>query len=242
MVPLIRTYGAAVVVGCIDEDSSRAMAVTGSASWRRGGTHGMLTGKYGVPERDPHLRSARLSGGYGDLTTWAPRSRPSRGVRAITRFPKKLQDHSRHLERLLRLPRGPRGAQRGLLSSAPRPASLRHVNSERLERYASIPEEERGSPRTSSTGGARTRWRRRRPLPRPDRPEGHGVPLHRREAGLYIVEGSRRACWTIWTLKLEEMGALDIINGPLMKGMGEAGASSRTPAQSWPRCSSPRKP
>ncbi|MFI5329197.1 MAG: homocysteine S-methyltransferase family protein, partial [Candidatus Rokuibacteriota bacterium] len=51
VVPLIRTYGAAVVGGCIDEDKQQGMAVTRQrklAIAER--THDLLTGKYGVPE------------------------------------------------------------------------------------------------------------------------------------------------------------------------------------------------
>src|SRR5256884_2110545 len=51
VVPFIHRYGAAVVVGCIDEDKARGMAVTSArklAIAER--SHRLLTGKYGVAE------------------------------------------------------------------------------------------------------------------------------------------------------------------------------------------------
>src|SRR5256884_9850263 len=56
VVPLLRTYGGAVVVGCIDEDKQQGMAVTRArklAVAER--SHALLTEKYGVPGRDPHF-------------------------------------------------------------------------------------------------------------------------------------------------------------------------------------------
>src|SRR4029077_17501169 len=53
VIPLLRTYGGAVVVGCIDEDKQQGMAVTRA---RKLGvaerSHALLTEKYGVPARD----------------------------------------------------------------------------------------------------------------------------------------------------------------------------------------------
>src|SRR5262249_1485460 len=53
VVPLLHTYGGAVVVGCIDEDKQQGMAVTRArklAIAER--SQALLTGKYGVPARD----------------------------------------------------------------------------------------------------------------------------------------------------------------------------------------------
>src|SRR5262249_14298806 len=53
VVPLIKKYGAAVVVGCIDEDKQQGQAFTRErklAIARR--SFDLLTTKYGLPERD----------------------------------------------------------------------------------------------------------------------------------------------------------------------------------------------
>ena len=53
MVPLGRRYGAAFVVGTIDEDPEQGMAITAArklAVARR--AHALLTGEYGVPGED----------------------------------------------------------------------------------------------------------------------------------------------------------------------------------------------
>jgi 5-methyltetrahydrofolate--homocysteine methyltransferase len=100
------------------------------------------------------------------------------------------------------------------------------VNSERLERYASIPEEERRLAQDLIY------WRGADPVAafaahfrgRTRAPKDTGVPLPLDERlARYIVEGSKEGLLDDLALKLEEMGALDIINGPLMKGMGEVG-------------------
>src|SRR5258706_16193311 len=67
VVPLIRTYGAAVVVGCIDEDKQQGMAVTRQrklAIAER--TPEPLPGKHGGPERDPIFDPLLFPVGTGD--------------------------------------------------------------------------------------------------------------------------------------------------------------------------------
>jgi len=89
VVPLIRTYGAAVVVGCIDEDKQQGMAVTRQrklAIAER--THELLTGKYGVPERDLIFDPLVFPVGTGDANYIGSAVETIEGVRAIkTRFP-----------------------------------------------------------------------------------------------------------------------------------------------------------
>src|SRR5262249_58968024 len=52
IVPLLRAYGGAVVVGCIDEDKRQGMAVTRARKLAIAERcHDLLTRKYGVPAR-----------------------------------------------------------------------------------------------------------------------------------------------------------------------------------------------
>ena len=100
------------------------------------------------------------------------------------------------------------------------------VNSERLERYASIPEEERrlaedliemrGADPVAAFA-AHFRGKTKEP-----RAAAAALPLDERLAR-YIVEGSKEGLIDDLGLKLGEAGALEIINGPLMKGMEEVG-------------------
>ena len=229
VVPLIRTYGAAVVVGCIDEDKQQGMAVTRQrklAVAER--THGLLTGKYGVPERDLIFDPLVFPVGTGDVNYVGSAVETIEGVRAIkTRFP-----NCKTILGISNVSFGLPAAGREVLNAVflyeCTKAGLDYaiVNSERLERYASIPEEER---RLSQD---LIYWRGADPVAafaahfrgRTRAPKDTGVPLPLDERlARYIVEGSKEGLLDDLALKLEEMGALDIINGPLMKGMGEVG-------------------
>src|SRR5713101_7287141 len=229
VVPLIRTYGAAVVVGCIDEDKQQGMAVTRQrklAVAER--THELLTGKYGVPERDLIFDPLVFPVGTGDVNYVGSAVETIEGVRAIkTRFP-----NCKTILGISNVSFGLPAAGREVLNAVflyeCTKAGLDYaiVNSERLERYASIPEEER---RLSQD---LIYWRGADPVAafaahfrgRTRAPKDTGVPLPLDERlARYIVEGSKEGLLDDLALKLEEMGALDIINGPLMKGMGEVG-------------------
>src|SRR5713101_4661751 len=208
VVPLIRTYGAAVVVGCIDEDKQQGMAVTRQrklAVAER--THGLLTGKYGVPERDLIFDPLVFPVGTGDVNYVGSAVETIEGVRAIkTRFP-----NCKTILGISNVSFGLPAAGREVLNAVflyeCTKAGLDYaiVNSERLERYASIPEEER---RLSQD---LIYWRGADPVA--------AFAAHFRGRTRAPKEGLLDDL----ALKLEEMGALDIINGPLMKGMGEVG-------------------
>ncbi|HEY7869293.1 MAG TPA: homocysteine S-methyltransferase family protein, partial [Methylomirabilota bacterium] len=90
VVPLLRTYGAAVVVGCIDEDKQQGMAVTRQrklAIAER--SHELLTGKYDVPERDLIFDPLVFPVGTGDANYVGSAVETIEGVRAIkARFPR----------------------------------------------------------------------------------------------------------------------------------------------------------
>ncbi|HET9854539.1 MAG TPA: homocysteine S-methyltransferase family protein, partial [Methylomirabilota bacterium] len=146
VVPLIRTYGAAVVVGCIDEDKQQGMAVTRQrklAIAER--AHGLLTGKYGVPERDLIFDPLVFPVGTGDVNYIGSAVETIEGVRAIkARFPsaKTILGISNVS---FGLPTAGREVLNAVFLYECTKAGLDYaiVNSERLERYASIPEEER---------------------------------------------------------------------------------------------------
>ncbi|MGH7317086.1 MAG: homocysteine S-methyltransferase family protein, partial [Candidatus Rokuibacteriota bacterium] len=229
VVPLIRTYGAAVVVGCIDEDKQQGMAVTRQrklAVAER--AHELLTGKYGVPERDLIFDPLVFPVGTGDVNYVGSAVETIEGVRAIkARFPA-----CRTILGISNVSFGLPTAGREVLNAVflyqCTKAGLDYaiVNSERLERYASIPEEER------KLAEDLIYWRGADPVAafaahfrgrtRVAKDTGVPLPLDQRLAR-YIVEGSKEGLLDDLALKLEEQSALDIINGPLMKGMEEVG-------------------
>jgi 5-methyltetrahydrofolate--homocysteine methyltransferase len=229
VVPLIRTYGAAVVVGCIDEDKQQGMAVTRQrklAIAER--AHELLTGKYEVPARDLIFDPLVFPVGTGDANYIGSAVETIEGVRAIkARFP-----GSKTILGISNVSFGLPTAGREVLNAVflyeCTKAGLDYaiVNSERLERYASIPEEERrlaedliywrgADPVAAFAAHFRGRTRAAKDT-------GVPLPLDQRLAR-YVVEGSKEGLLDDLALKLEEASALDIINGPLMKGMEEVG-------------------
>ncbi|HSV07242.1 MAG TPA: homocysteine S-methyltransferase family protein, partial [Candidatus Binatus sp.] len=84
VVPFIHRYGAAVVVGCIDEDKARGMAVTSArklAIAER--SHRLLTGKYGVAEEDIIFDPLVFPVGTGDQNYVGAGAETIEGVRLI---------------------------------------------------------------------------------------------------------------------------------------------------------------
>jgi len=228
VVPLLRTYGGAVVVGCIDEDKQQGMAVTRArklAVAER--SHSLLTETYGLPARDLIFDALVFPVGTGDASYIGSAVETIEGIRAIkARFPE-----SKTILGISNVSFGLPPAGREVLNAVflyhCTKAGLDYaiVNTERLERYASIPEEERRlaedliywrSPDPVGAFAAHFRGRKK---------EARAVaalPLDERLAR-YIVEGSKDGLLDDLALKLEEAAPLAIINGPLMKGMEEVG-------------------
>jgi len=229
VVPLLRTYGGAVVVGCIDEDKQQGMAVSRQrklAIAER--SHELLTGKYGLPERDLIFDPLVFPVGTGDANYVGSAVETIEGVRAIkARFPrcKTILGISNVS---FGLPTAGREVLNAVFLYECTKAGLDYaiVNSERLERYASIPEEERKLAedliywRGSDPVAAFAAHFRGRTKAAKD--TGARLPLDARLAR-YIVEGTKEGLLDDLAIKLKEASALDIVNGPLMRGMEEVG-------------------
>ncbi|MGH7308872.1 MAG: homocysteine S-methyltransferase family protein, partial [Candidatus Rokuibacteriota bacterium] len=226
--PLLRHYGAAVVVGCIDEDKQQGMAVTAArklAIAER--AHALLTGKYGIPARDLIFDPLVFPVGTGDQNYVGSAQETIEGVRLIrARFPEcatilGISNVS------FGLPPAGREVLNAVFLYHCTKAGLDYgiVNTERLERYASIPEEERrlaedlifcrgADPVAAFAAHFRGRQKAA--------PVKSTLSLDERLAR-YIVEGSRDGLIEDLEAKRAEAAPLDIINGPLMKGMDEVG-------------------
>ncbi|HXJ77863.1 MAG TPA: methionine synthase [Candidatus Methylomirabilis sp.] len=229
VVPLLKTYGAAVVVGCIDDDKQQGMAVTAERklaiaqrSWQ------LLTGTYGLPERDLIFDALVFPVGTGDANYVGSAVATIEGVRAIKeRFPA-----SKTILGISNVSFGLPPAGREVLNSVflyhCTKAGLDYaiVNSEKLERYASIPEDERRLAEDLIYGRGEdpvaafaAHFRGKTKTAKAARAE---LPLDERLAR-YIVEGTKEGLIDDLDRKRQEAGALDIVNGPLMKGMEEVG-------------------
>src|SRR5438876_1528221 len=228
VVPLLQTYGGAVIVGCIDENKQQGMAVTRErklAVAER--SHALLTEKYGVPARDLIFDALVFPVGTGDVNYIGSAVETIEGIRAIkARFPE-----SKTILGISNVSFGLPPAGREVLNAVflyhCTKAGLDYaiVNTERLERYPSIPEEER------RLAEDLIYWRGADPVAafaahfrgrKKEAKTGATLPLDERLAR-YIVEGSKDGLLDDLALKLKEAGALEIINGPLMKGMEEVG-------------------
>ena len=228
VVPLLKTYGGAAVVGCIDEDKQQGMAVTRQrklAIAER--SYDLLTRKYGLPARDLVFDALVFPVGTGDANYIGSAVETIEGIRAIKqRFPE-----CKTILGISNVSFGLPAAGREVLNSVflyhATKAGLDYaiVNTEGLQRYPSIPEEERqlaedlifirGEDPVAAFAAA---FRERKKAP----PAASTLTLDERLAR-YIVEGSRDGLIDDLELKRKAAGPLEIINGPLMKGMDEVG-------------------
>ncbi|HEV8228153.1 MAG TPA: methionine synthase, partial [Methylomirabilota bacterium] len=228
VVPLLQRYGGAVVVGCIDEDKQQGMAVTRArklAVAER--SYALLTEKYGLPARDLIFDALVFPVGTGDVNYIGSAVETIEGIRAIkARFPecKTILGISNVS---FGLPPAGREVLNAVFLYQCTKAGLDYaiVNSEKLERYASIPEEERrlaedliywrgSDPVAAFAAHFRGRTKEVK--------SSVALPLDERLARC-IVEGSKEGLIEDLDLKLKEAAPLAIINGPLMKGMEEVG-------------------
>jgi 5-methyltetrahydrofolate--homocysteine methyltransferase len=241
VVPLARRYGAAMVVGLIDE---KGMAVTVERKLevaRR--SYQVLVEEMGVPPEDIWWDALVFPCGTGDQAYLGSAAQTVEGVRGL----KELFPDTKTILGVSNVSFGLPAAGREVLNSvflyhctkAGLDAAI--VNTERLARYADVPEAERALaeeliflPVGDVESGSRaveafTAWFRGRAGGRAgaggDAQSRAALPVAERLARA-VVEGSKQGLET----DLDEVLAdaayatpLDIINGPLMKGMAEVG-------------------
>jgi 5-methyltetrahydrofolate--homocysteine methyltransferase len=260
--PLAHSYGAAVIVGCIDEDKLQAQAFTRErklAVAER--SHRLLTEKYGVPAENVIFDPLVFPCATGDENYIGGAVETIEGIRLI----KEKIPYVRTVLGISNVSFGLPAGAREVVNSVflyyctKAGLDLAIVNAERIERFASIPEHERrlaedllfnhppaqipeGHPQTELLRGAPEDWRQQtrdqkrainqfhiaaiaehfRTAKKKEKSKEQ-LPLDQRLAN-YIIEGTRDGLIEDLDRKRAE-GAkpLDIINGPLMAGMGEVG-------------------
>jgi 5-methyltetrahydrofolate--homocysteine methyltransferase len=252
--PLLRRYGAAVVVGAIDEDPHQGMAFTRERKLEviERSFH-LLTTDYGLTEGDLVFDPLVFPVGSGDENSVGAAVETIEGLRLV----KETFPQCRTILGISNVSFGLPPAAREVVNSvflyhATRAGlDLAIVNTERLQRYATLDEAERKMaenllfnrpPNSGTLALAPKDWRRQSAEQRSainrlhvETIVGHfrGVaetprvkpqlPLDERLAR-YIVEGGREGLEADLRLKLDEGAtALEIINGPLMRGMAEVG-------------------
>jgi len=226
---MARRYGAALVVGCIDEDKQQAQAITRSRKLEIAQrSFELLTKKYGVEPEDIIFDPLVFPIGTGDKNYIGSAIETIEGIKLI----KAALPSCKTILGVSNVSFGLPEAGREVLNSV----MLYHcvqagldsaiVNSEKLERYVTIPEEER------QLAEDLIWWRGDDPIAafaahfrarktKPSKPKSD-LPLDERLA-LYILEGSKDGLVPDLEEALKARGPLEIINGPLMKGMDEVG-------------------
>jgi 5-methyltetrahydrofolate--homocysteine methyltransferase len=230
VVPMARRYGAALVVGCIDEDKQQAQAIARERKLQIAERSAqILTDKYGVPPEDIYFDLLVFPIGTGDRNYIGSAVETIEGIRLV----KSALPRCKTVLGISNVSFGLPEAGREVLNSVmlyhcvQAGLDLAIVNSEKLERYPSIPEEERRLAEDLIW------WRGDDPIAafaayfrekkgKPTREERKALPLDERLA-LHILEGSKEGLTEDLDEALAGRRPLEIINGPLMKGMDEVG-------------------
>src|SRR5271163_2420377 len=263
VVPIAHQFGAAVVVGCIDEDKLQAQAFTRErklAVAQR--SYKLLTEKYGLGPEDIIFDPLVFPCATGDENYIGGAVETIEGIRLV-------KQHIPYVRTVLGisnvsfgLPAGAREVVNSvfLYHCTKAGLDLAIVNAERIERFGSIPERERklaedllfnkppseipdGVSDAQLLRGAPADWRKQTKEQKAAINQFHiaaiaehfrgtgarkkeraaDLPLDQRLAN-YIIEGSKDGLVDHLTRKMaENVAPLDIINGPLMAGMGEVG-------------------
>jgi 5-methyltetrahydrofolate--homocysteine methyltransferase len=225
VVPLARRFGAALVVGCIDETG---MAVTRARKLEVAlRSHELLTKKYGVPEEDLYFDPLVFPCASGDAQYVGSAVETIEGVRLI----KERLPRCRTVLGISNVSFGLPTAGREVLNSVflyhctQAGLDMALVNAEKLERYPTLAEQDRTlsedllfnrGPDPITPFAAHFRDKK------PQKAEKSSLPLEERLAR-YIIEGTRDGLNEDLGLALQKYKPLEIINGPLMRGMDEVG-------------------
>src|ERR1700735_5339076 len=261
--PLARSYGAAVVVGCIDEDPVQAQAFTRQRKLEVAQrSYELLTHKFGIHAENIVFDPLVFPCATGDKNYIGGAVETIEGIRAIKQAIPFVRTILGISNVSFGLPAGAREVVNSvfLYHCTKAGLDLAIVNAERIERFGSIPENERklaesllfntppaefppDHPEAENLRGAPADWREQSPEQKAainqfhiaaiaehfrgagtrKKEKGVDLPLDQRLAN-YIIEGSKDGLIDDLNTKLaEHVPPLDVINGPLMAGMGEVG-------------------
>ncbi|MEX2225625.1 MAG: methionine synthase [Dehalococcoidia bacterium] len=227
--PLARKYGAALVVGTIDEDKDQAQAITRARKLEIAKrSHDLLTEEYGIRAEDIIFDPLVFPCATGDQNYVGSAVETIEGIRLV----KEALPYCKTILGISNVSFGLPEAGREVLNSVflyhctKAGLDLAIVNAEKLERYASIPDEERKLAEDllwnrgdDPIAEFAAHFRGRKPH---ERKSIADLPLDERLAN-YIIEGTKDGLVADLEQKRKEAEPLDIINGPLMKGMDEVG-------------------
>lgn len=229
VLPLAKRYGAALVVGTIDDDPQQGMGVTRKRKLEIAErSYKLLTEKYGIPAEDIYWDPLVFPCATGDQQYVGSAVETIEGIKLIKeRFPA-----TKTVLGISNVSFGLPNAGREVLNSVflyhcvQAGLDLAIVNSEKLVRYASIPEDERKlsddllyNRGADPVAAFAAHFREKKAVVETNRKT---LPLLER-LPTYIIEGSKDGLQEDLNEALTSMTPLQIINGPLMKGMDEVG-------------------
>lgn len=226
VVPLIHRYGAAIVVGTIDERGQAIDRKEKLAVAKR--SYDLLVNKYGLNPRNIIFDPLVFPVGTGDQQYIGSAEETIEGIRLI----KEAMPECMTILGLSNVSFGLPEAGREVLNTVflyhCTKAGLDYtiVNTEKLERYASISDEEKRlaenlifhtSDETLAEFVAFFRTKK------VDKKEKVSTLTLEERLGAYVVEGSKDGLVPDLNEALKKYSPLEIINGPLMAGMAEVG-------------------
>ncbi|MFD0682462.1 MULTISPECIES: methionine synthase [unclassified Paenibacillus] len=226
VVPLIHRYGAAAVVGTIDE---RGQAITAQDKLQVAQrSHDLLVHKYGMNPKDIIFDPLVFPVGTGDQQYIGSAKETIEGIRLI----KQAMPDTQTILGLSNVSFGLPPAGREVLNAVYlyhcTKAGLDYaiVNTEALERYASIPEEERRLSEEliyNTNDDTLAEFVAHFRVKKVEKKEKiSNLTLEERLAS-YVVEGTKEGLIPDLDEARGKYHPLEIINGPLMKGMEEVG-------------------
>lgn len=224
--PLLHKYGGAVVVGTIDERGQAISREDKLEVAKR--SYDLLVNKYGLKPEDLIFDTLVFPVGTGDEQYIGSAKETIEGIRII----KEALPECHTILGISNISFGLPEAGREVLNSVflyeCTKAGLDYaiVNTEKLERYASIPEEERRLSEellyntNDDTLVAFVAAFRNKKVEKKEKISN--LSLEERLAS-YVVEGSKEGLLPDLEQALAKYTALEVINGPLMRGMEEVG-------------------
>ncbi|MCR8842820.1 methionine synthase [Paenibacillus sp. SC116] len=226
VVPIVHRYGGALVVGTIDE---RGQAITREDKLEVAiRSHDILVNDFGIQSEDIIFDPLVFPVGTGDEQYIGSAKETIEGIRLIKQSLPKCQIILGVSNISFGLPEAGREVLNSVFLYECTKAGLDYaiVNTEKLERYASIPEHERKLSEellyntNDVTLAEFVAAFRNRKVEKKEKISN--LTLEERLAS-YVVEGTKEGLIPDLTLALEKYTPLEIINGPLMAGMEEVG-------------------
>lgn len=224
--PLIHKYGAAIVVGTIDETGQAILAKDKLEVAKR--SYDLLVNKYGLAAEDLIFDTLVFPVGTGDEQYIGSAKETIEGIRLIKEAMPAVHTILGISNVSFGLPEAGREVLNSVFLYECTKAGLDYaiVNTEKVERYASIPEEERKLAEqliyntNDDTLSAFVAAFRGKKVEKKEKISN--LSLDERLAS-YVVEGTKEGLIPDLDEALKSAAPLDIINGPLMAGMSEVG-------------------